>query len=123
MQYIEELKKRMGMKLSSHQYDSLVAFMSILSYNTVIKIPKFTKHFAINSDLAEEVLNVLVEIGKLKKDSVIRCPKCDFCLDTVADIENMDDKMYCYACNNDIEVSTDDVDVIFMLCRDYKNHD
>jgi protein-arginine kinase activator protein McsA len=118
--WTNQLKQRVGVnRLNSEQCGAVVGYVSAFSYATAITAERASLMLKMESDLTKEVLNTLVEIGKLKSENGIRCPKCGLLYEKVDDLKNVEcEEGYCYGCESDIEVDASDVDVIYSLRRD-----
>jgi DNA-directed RNA polymerase subunit RPC12/RpoP len=118
--WAEQLKQRVGInRLNSEQCNAIVGYVSAFSYATAITVERASRLWKMEADLVKEVLNTLVEIGKLKSENGIRCPKCGLFYEKVDDPKNVErEESYCCGCENDIEVDASDIDVIYSLRRE-----
>jgi hypothetical protein len=115
--YVQTLKQRMGTRLSPEQYVSVADYIAAASYNTVFTVIKMSQLLKLDYVLVQEVLNILVEIGTLKNELCLRCPKCHILIENVDDITNIEKEVFCYGCENDIEIENNDVENIYSLRR------
>ena len=112
---IERLKEKMGTRLTTQQYGTILSCVAAFSYSTVVTIERASRWMDLDRALAEDVLNNLTAIGTLEKYHAVRCPKCNLLLEKVEYMSDYEDETYCYGCSNDINVDASDIDVCYSL--------
>lgn len=113
-QLFELLNGKTETRLSREQRKLFEEFLSAFNYNTTTHVDKTALRLGIDRALVEDVLNKLVEIGEMKKEAVIQCPKCWLLFDKA---ENRKREMFCYGCEKNVEIEADDIVVVYTLCR------
>ena len=67
-------------------------------------------------NISSKVLTKCMKEGLLSVSYAIRCPKCDMLIKRVASFSEIPDGVFeCYGCNEEIEVTTKDVEVLYSL--------
>ena len=112
---LDLLKERMGTRLTSQQYDKVIAHVAGFSYNTVASIERAARWWELEYSLAEDVLKALVDIGILKKHHAVRCPECGLLLEKMEYTDDYYDVITCYGCDDDVEVDSSDINDIYSL--------
>ena len=115
--YCSRLLALQGM-LDNAQIQKLeVYFSSLIGGATKnITVSKTVKALDISPQLASKVLTKCKEIGILKVFYAIRCPECGMLIKKVDSIGDIPSKPFeCYGCNEEIEVSPSDIEIIYAL--------
>ena len=116
----EQLWQQMDTRLTTEEYGAVLGYIAAFSYNTVTSVQRITGLLDLESALAEEVLNRLTTIGVLQSDNGIRCPECNLLFEKVENIGNTDkieNEMFCYGCERNVEIDASDIEVIYTLQR------
>jgi len=103
--------------ISLEQYSVVEDYINSLSYNTKITTSKASQLFHLDDTSTISVLAALVDIGVLQYSYVIRCPECNLLLETIENIASIERKVYCYNCEEDVEIAPLDVEVIYTLYK------
>ena len=90
-------------------------YVESFTNSTKITASKFAIRTQLDTKLASKTLNVLVCLDILSYNFVIRCPQCGLLLNTVCDMKNLDNEVYCYGCEQYNNISSDDVEVIYTV--------
>ena len=84
-------------------------YVESFTNSTKITASKFAIRTQLDTKLASKTLNVLVCLDILSYNFVIRCPQCGLLLNTVCDMKNLDNEVYCYGSEQYNNISSDDV--------------
>lgn len=104
-----------------NQIQQLDAYFASLSRTakSSISAGRLSAAIQIDSTLALKVLSKEVEEGFLKRSYAIRCPSCGTIIKRI-DTPNQipSDPCNCYACDDEVEITADDVEVLYELPTD-----
>jgi hypothetical protein len=112
-----QLSKISGV-LSEIEIDNIDNYFSNLSPlgRKYISLSKIINICKLNPEKAIEAIRILISIGLLKQRYSIRCPECGLLLYSTDELERIPcDRIYCYQCDDDVEITVDDVEVIYEL--------
>lgn len=107
--------------LTEEKIEKLRGYFYSLNDNTKNKITtiKIMNELDIDSKTAKKVLMSCKRNGILKISYAIRCPECGFILKILQDMPiDYDEFNYCYGCDEDINVTSDNVELIFTLVNE-----
>ncbi len=104
--------------LTENEYNLVIDYLKSCSRSSKINPIKFSLNQELEISLVNRVLTFLVDNGTLDCLFTIRCPECGVCIKEINDITEIDKTIYCYSCEEKIEISTDNVIVLYT----YKNY-
>lgn len=99
--------------LSEEQYDTIEKYFKSLSSTCKLTASNFSCSTKIDFPLAQKVLKSLVDAKVLKHFFGIRCPTCGILLQSVESLALIEKQLYCYHCEENVEITTDDVEVFY----------
>lgn len=108
-----------------NELDTWFAFLTRTEKN-LITASKLSIKLGIDYTIASALLNKCCEIGLLEKYYAIKCPLSG-CETTIASIkenelyEKLEEINYCYACDNYIQPTLDDIFIIYKLIKNPTN--
>ena len=111
------MKQIMGTQLTAQQYNAVVSHISGFSYNTATTAHKMAYLLDLDNKLAEDTLNALTDIGILQNHPALRCPECSLLFMKLKDPNDFEPTVFCYGCEQNVEVSASNVEVVFELQR------
>lgn len=94
---------------TKEQVKQIKDFLSKLYASGKFTISKFEYDLDLDFWTAVEILKLLTENNILKYKFAIRCPKCGLMLSEIDNTNDVKRITNCYECNEDVEISTDDV--------------
>ncbi len=81
-----------------------------------ISVSKVVSAIEISPGLASKVLTKCVREGILKASYAIRCPECGMLIKRVESPQDIPEGIFeCYSCNEEIEVTPKDVEILYSL--------
>lgn len=81
-----------------------------------ITVSKVAKAIGVAPNISSKILTKCMKEGLLKVSYAIRCPKCNMLIKRVDFPSEVPDEAFeCYGCNEEIEVTTQDVEVLYSL--------
>lgn len=81
-----------------------------------ITVSKVAKAIGVTPNISSKVLTRCMKEGLLNVSYAIRCPECNMLIKKVASLSEIPDGFFeCYGCNEEIEVTTKDVEVLYSL--------
>lgn len=101
--------------LSNPQIEKLNQLLSSCSPNTKLNTNRICEAVGCDSTTIRQVIKYLCDNDILSALYAIRCPECGFLIASVDDILAIEDHIFCHSCENDTEISSDDVEVIFTI--------
>ena len=99
--------------LNRDQLDAAQNFLNTASGSSKITASKFAVMTSIDISLATRALKALVDNNLLAFHFVIRCHECGLLLVNVDTPVDIDKEIFCYNCETDIIVSTDDIEIFY----------
>lgn len=102
-------------ELNNDQLESINELLNTLTPNSILTLSEFLKKTNFEVYLAKNILNKLCNENILFQSFAIRCPICDILLKKEADIKNIDHTIYCYKCQENVDISSDDIEVIYKI--------
>ena len=78
-----------------------------------ITASNFALQNGIEFALSQKILQELVKSELLMYTFGIRCPECGLLLSSTESIASIEKEQYCYNCGEEIEISPDDIEVIY----------
>lgn len=105
--------------LNDDQIQRLDTYFSSLIGNAKnsITVSKVMQAVGISSSLASKVLTKCKEEEIVNTTYAYRCPKCQILLKKVDSIGDIPDEMIeCYGCNEEVEITLQDVEVLYSIC-------
>lgn len=102
-------------ELNNNQLEILNGLLNTLTPNSILTLSEFLEKTNFEVDIAKNILNKLCTEKILFQSFAIRCPVCDILLKKEADIKNIDDTIYCYKCQENVDISSDDIEVIYKI--------
>lgn len=100
------------------QFHTITEYFGALLPSSKITASNFAAQNGISPPLSQKILQELVKSELLKYTFAIRCPECGLLLSTAESITSIEKEQYCYNCDAEIEISSDDVEVIYTF-KDY----
>lgn len=81
-----------------------------------ITVSKVAKAIGVTPNISSKILTKCMKEGLLKVSYAIRCPECNMLIKRVDSPSEIPDEAFeCYGCNEEIEVTTKDVEVLYSL--------
>lgn len=81
-----------------------------------ITVSKVAKAIGVAPDISSKVLTKCMKEGLLKVSYAIKCPECNMLIKRVDSFSEIPDEAFeCYGCNEEIEVTTKDIEVLYSL--------
>ncbi|MBO5524630.1 MAG: hypothetical protein J5986_13325 [Roseburia sp.] len=81
-----------------------------------ITVSKVAKAIGVAPNISSKVLTKCMKEGLLRVSYAIRCPECNMLIKRVESLSEIPDEAFeCYGCNEEIEVTTKDVEVLYSL--------
>lgn len=102
-------------ELNSDQLESIDELLKALTPNSILTLSEFLKKTNFEIDFAKNILNKLCNENILFQSFAIRCPVCDILLKKESNIKNIDNAIYCYKCQESVDISSDDIEVIYKI--------
>ena len=103
--------------LTDIQYEEFINYLSTLSPSSKIRVSTTAANCKIDSSLISKAFQTLCKDGILKHTFAIKCPDCNLLLEEVEGIPDIDTEKYCYNCDESVEISSDDIDVIYTFIK------
>lgn len=101
--------------LTESQLCSVKQYIDAFTTNTKISLTRFSIDTELEISLSKKILKLLSDWEIVKANFAIRCPNCGMILEYVDNFVDIDINMDCYSCNNEIEITTEDVEVIYTV--------
>lgn len=87
--------------------------------SNAISVSKVVGAIEVSPSIASKVLTKCVKEGILKASYVIRCPECNMLIKRVESPVDVPDGVFeCYGCNEEIEVTPKDIEILYSLVDD-----
>ncbi len=84
-----------------------------------ISVSKIVRVIEVSPSIASKVLTMCMKEGILKVSYAIRCPECNMLIKRVGSPLEIPEGMFeCYSCNEEIEVTAKDIEIIYSLSDD-----
>lgn len=102
--------------ISEEQIENLAVYLINLNNNTRSKITvtKIMTLLGVDSKIARKVLMLCKKENILSLEYVVRCPECGMLIKRYDQLPvDFDDIKECYSCGEEIEITTDDIELIF----------
>jgi hypothetical protein len=99
--------------VNDEQFHNIIKYFESLWPNSKITASNFASQIGIEFPLSQKILQELVKTELLTYILGIRCPECGFLLSSTESIASIEKEQYCYNCSEEIEISTDDIEVIY----------
>ena len=99
--------------LTARQYSGFEHYFESLSPNCKLSASKVALANGIDFARAQKILHKLVDEKILKYTYGLRCPACGLLLDTEEEIPSIEKEYFCYQCDETVEITPDDVEVIY----------
>lgn len=81
-----------------------------------ITVSKVAKAIGVAPNISSKILTKCMKEGLLKVSYAIRCPECNMLIKRVDSPSEIPDEAFeCYGCNEEIEVTTKDVEILYSL--------
>ena len=106
--------------LSEENLEKLREFFEQLTPNTSDKITaeKLASYMGVDFSEARNILMKCKKIGVLELQFAVRCPECGALIKQAKDFEELFNVDECYVCGSEIEISEEDIVLIFSLDKD-----
>lgn len=95
------------------QYCKIKEYFQSLLPSSKITASNFAAQNGLDFQQAQNILQELVKEELLKYNFCVRCPACGLLLISVESVASIEKELYCYHCDETVEISTDDVEVIY----------
>lgn len=95
------------------QYCEIKKYFESLAPSSKMTAYNFATTNGVDFQLSQKILQELVKVKFLKHDFCIRCPECGLLLSSVESITSIEKEQYCYNCDETVEVSSDDIEVVY----------
>lgn len=99
--------------LNEEQFEVFLNYFSSLSKSCKLTISSTATACSFDCDLVKTIFEFLVDEKILKYSFAIRCPECDILLASADNIADLDSEIYCYHCDEYVDISPKDVDIIY----------
>lgn len=97
------------------QKSQIEQYLNNMTSNSVFTQSEFTYINSFNKEISQKILQALCNDNILVKIFAIRCPHCGYMIKTVDDINNLDECYFCVNCEDYINITSDDIIVIYKL--------
>lgn len=104
--------------LTARQFTGFERYFESLSPNCKLSASKVALANEIDFGLAKKILQKLVEEKILKYAFGSRCPVCGLLLGMEDELPSIEKEQFCYQCGETVEITPDDVEVIYTF-NDY----
>ncbi len=101
--------------LNEEQVSVVQQYVNGFTTNTKISLSKFSFDTNIDMSLCRKVIKLLQDRDILKANFGVRCPECNILLNYVDDLSDIDVFVNCYNCGADVEITQEDVEVIYTV--------
>lgn len=101
--------------LTEEQLSIVESYITSLTGNLKITVSKFVRETGFDIALAKQILNKLVDMDIFSLNFTIRCPECGLLLESTENISEIPSEVSCYNCELESDVSTRDVEVIYVI--------
>ncbi len=101
--------------LNEEQFEVFLNYFSSLSKSCKLTISSTSSSCSFESGLVKKIFGVLVDEKILKYSFAVRCPECDILLVSADSIADLESEIYCYNCDEHVDISPGDVDVIYVF--------
>lgn len=118
--YCSHLSVLQGM-LNQDKIEKLEEYFAELigSASNNITVSKVAKAIQVSPSIASQILTKCMKEGLLNVSYAIRCPECNMLIKRVESISDIPEDVFeCYSCNKEIEITAQDVEVIYGLVND-----
>lgn len=99
--------------LSARQFSGFEQYFESLSPNCKLSASKVASANGIDFALAQKILHKLVNEKVLKFAYGLRCPACGLLLGMEEELPSIEKEYFCYQCDETVEITPDDVEVIY----------
>ena len=99
--------------LEPEQFSAFEQYFESLSPNSKLSASKVALANGIDFKLTQRVLQKLVDEKILKLNYGLRCPVCGLLLSMQNDLSAIEKEQFCYQCEETVEITPDDVEVIY----------
>jgi len=108
-------------ELTEQQQTTIEQYFSDVSPNHLLRASKFALDNSITPQLASQILQRLVNSGAAKFHFAVRCPECGLLIKQVRSLAEVESNCFCYGCEEDIMITTDDIEVFYTLNLPFVN--
>ena len=115
--YCSRLSVLQGM-LNEDKIERLDAYFGGLigSSGNSITVSKVAKAIGVSPSVASQILTCCMKEGLLNVSYALRCPACNMLIKRVESISDIPEENFeCYSCNEEIEITAQDIEVIYGL--------
>ena len=99
--------------VNDEQFQNIIKYFESLLPSSKITASNFALQNGIEFALSQKILQELVKSELLMYTFGIRCPECGLLLSSTESIASIEKEQYCYNCGEEIEISPDDIEVIY----------
>ena len=101
--------------LKKSELERVEQYVDSLTLNSKITISKFATNTDIDTDLAMKVLDMLSAMDILSVKFGVRCPECGFLIELLDSFVDIDSTVECYSCENEEDITSDNIEVIYIV--------
>ena len=101
--------------IGDNKKQTIDCYISKMSVNSVFTLSQFVYDNKLDTDTSKKVLQWLCLNDILTQQYAIKCPKCGYMIEYIEDINKLKEVVLCISCNLDVEITADDVIVIYAL--------
>jgi len=108
-------------ELTEQQQTKIERYLSHVSPSHLLRASKFALDNSIPSQLASQILQQLVNSNVAQFHFSVKCPECGLLIKQVESLAEIENNCFCYGCERQIEITTDDVEVLYTLKLPFVN--
>lgn len=101
--------------INKEELERVEQYVDSFNLNTKITVSKFATSTEISLDLSSKVLTLLSDMGILTLNFAVRCPQCGLLIKIMEDFTDIDTEILCYSCEQESEISSDNIEVIYTV--------
>jgi len=105
----------MTLPITPDKYNIVEDYIASFSRNTTVTASRASRQLQFDAAFTEDVLSALVELNVLQYDFVIRCPKCGLMIESIENVADIENEVYCHNCEGTFEIDSSDVEVTYTL--------
>ncbi|MBQ3463294.1 MAG: hypothetical protein IJH36_09315 [Clostridia bacterium] len=101
--------------LSEEKKKEISYYLDRMTQNSIFTLSQFIFDNKLDRDLSKKLLTWLCTNNILKRGYAVRCPNCGHMIELIDDINNTKDTIFCVNCSQDVELTSEDIVIIYML--------
>ena len=99
------------------QKQKIEQYLNKLTSNSIFTQSEFSYSNSLDKIISQKVLSNLCNDNILSKFFAIKCPECGYIIETIDDITNINESTFCVNCEDDVNITTDDILIIYKLSQ------